>query len=468
MFIDREQELAALESRYTSSQAEFVILTGRRRVGKTGLLAAFANSKPGLRFTAYLDSEESQLRRLSGLLRRIELPSLTPPPDFTYGTWEAFFQTLGALASERRLLAIIDEWPYLAGSSSRLASILQQVWDAQLQHTRLMLILSGSYLSIMERDILGHRAPLFGRRTGQIVLHPLDVRNAAAFLPTYKAESVIEAYATVGGMPGYLLQLSDKLDLWENLRRAVLRRDSILYAEPDLLLREELREPRMYAALLRALAEGTHRVTEITTAAGFSDRATTTRYLDTLRSRGLIERRLPVGVRRAGQKWGTWHLADPYLRFWGRWILPHVSQIEFGEVEGLIQETLRPNWDRFVGGVWEELARQHVYRLAADRVLPFWPEEVGAWWSAQAQVDIVGVHRGRRSVLLGEARWRREPMSNADLAALRDRAQVWLDHERGWDVWFALYSRAGFTDDLRVQAGSHVLLLTPGDVVGAR
>jgi AAA+ ATPase superfamily predicted ATPase len=436
-------------------------------VGKTELLAAFTNGKPGLRFSAYLDSEESQLRRLSGLVRRVEMPAMPAPPDFTYGSWEMLFQTLGAFATERRLLAVIDEWPYLAGSSSRLASVLQQAWDERLQHTRLMLVLSGSYLSIMERDILGQRAPLYGRRTGQLVLRPLDVRHAAAFLPNYDAESVVEAYAVVGGMPGYLLQLSDQLDIWANLRRAVLRRDSLLYAEPDLLLREELREPRMYAALLRAIAEGSHRVTEITTAAGFADRATATRYLDTLRSLSLVERRLPVGPRPTGQQWGAWHLADPYLRFWGRWILPYTSQIEFGEVEGLIQETLRPNWDRFVGATWEELARQHVYRLAAERKLPFWPEEVGLWWSAQAQVDVVGVHRGRRSVLLGEARWRREPMNAADLATLRERVRLWLGDERGWDVWYALFSRAGFSDDLRRQASEHVLLLTPGDVVGA-
>jgi AAA+ ATPase superfamily predicted ATPase len=267
-------------------------------------------------------------------------------------------------------------------------------------------------------------------------------------------------------MPGYLLQLSDQLDIWANLRQALLRRDSLLYAEPDLLLREELREPRMYAALLRAIAEGAHRLTEITQRAGFADRATATRYLDTLRSLGLAERRLPISVRPAGQQWGTWHLADPYLRFWGRWILPYTSQIEFGEAEGLIQESLRPQWDRFVAITWEELARQHVYRLAADRLLPFWPEEVGSWWSGQAQVDVVGVHRGRRCVLLGEARWRREPMNNSDLAALRDRARLWLDNEPGWDVWYALFSRSGFTADLQAQVSERLFLLTPTDVTG--
>ncbi len=468
MFVDRERELAALESRHASGQAEFVIVTGRRRVGKTALLAAFANGKErALRFTAYLDSADSQLRRLSARLRRLERPGLPPATEFTYGSWEALFQAMGALAAEERLLVILDEWPYLAGSSSRLASVLQHVWDEQLQHTRLMLVLSGSYLSIMERDLLGRRAPLYGRRTSQLVIKPLQLADAAAFLPGYSAEEMAEAYAVVGGMPGYLLQLSDRHDLLDNLRRAVFNRDSFLYNEPDLLLREELREPRLYAALLRAIAGGNHRAADITRAAGFADRGTTSRYLDTLRGLGLVEHRRPIGPQRTRQSWGSWFLADPYLRFWGRWILPYTSQIEFGETESLIQEALRPAWDRFVGYAWEELARQHTHRMAAEKTIPFWPEEVGAWWSKQAQIDVVAVHRAGHSALIGEARWRRKRMTASDLEELEVKARHWLGTERGWQLWYTLFSRSGFSAELEKRAAKdpQLLLVTPSELM---
>ncbi|MCP4656711.1 MAG: ATP-binding protein [bacterium] len=470
MFVNRERELEALEARYRSSQAEFVIVTGRRRIGKTALLAAFAAGKRVLRFTAYLDSEESQLRRLSSLLRQLEQPELAPSTDFTYGTWEALFQTMGVMAAEERLLVILDEWPYLAGSGPRLASVLQHVWDEKLQHTHLMLVLSGSYLSIMERDILGQRAPLYGRRTGQLLLRPLGMRDATAFLPGYSAEAMVEAYAVVGGMPGYLLQFSDRHDLLDNLRWSVFNRDSFLFNEPDLLLREELREPRLYAALLRAIAAGHHRLGEITRAAGFADSSTTTRYLDTLRVMELVEHRRPIGPRRSGKTWGNWHLGDPYLRFWGRWILPYTTQIEFGETERLIQENLRPGWDRFVGFGWEELTRRHVHELAAEGTLPFWPEEVGSWWSNQAQIDVVAVNRGRRSAVLGEARWRRQKMGIGDLEQLQANGRIWLGEERGWELWYALFSRSGFRGDLRDRAGGdpHLLLVTPSHIVWNR
>lgn len=469
MFVDRERELEALESRHGSGRAEFVLVTGRRRVGKTALLAAFAQTKRALRFTAYLDSEESQIRRLSAALRELESPGLPPAEDFTYGSWEALFRTLGALAREQRLVVVLDEWPYLAGSDRRLASILQHVWDDALQHTQLMLVLSGSYQSIMERDVLGQKAPLYGRRTSQLLLRPLGVRDATAFLPGYDAESMVEAYAAVGGMPGYLLQLSDRKSLLDNLRHAVFHRESFLFNEPDLLLREELREPRLYAALLRAIAAGHHRMSEITREAGFADRASATRYLDTLRGLGLVEHRRPVGPRRSGKAWGSWHLADAYLRFWARWILPYTTQIEFGETEKLIREILRPGWDRFVGFAWEELARQHIYELAARKALPFWPEEVGSWWSSREQIDVVAVHGSRRNALLGEARWRRKKMGMGDLEKLQDKGRRWLGEERGWELWYALFSRSGFSDELLAHTGeSNLLLITPEDVAAPR
>ena len=130
---------------------------------------------------------------------------------------------------------------------------------------------------------------------------------------------------------------------------------------------------------------------------------------------------------------------------------------------------LRPGWDRFVGFAWEELARRHVHDMAAGRILPFWPEEVGSWWSKTAQIDVVAVHRARRNALIGEARWRREKMSAADLEGLKARAGHWLGNVRGWEQWFALFSRSGFSGELhdRSAADPHLLLVTPSELRGS-
>jgi AAA+ ATPase superfamily predicted ATPase len=467
-FFNRERELTILDERYHSSQAEFIVVTGRRRVGKTALLAQFAQDKPGVIFLAYLNSEEALLRQFSLLVRQAEEPTLPPDPDFTYGSWLGIFRAIGRLAADRRFLVIIDEYPYLVGGSRQVASQLQKVWDETLQHTRICLVICGSYISIMNRDLLALDAPLYGRRTGQLFLQPLTVQQAARFLPHYSPIEVVEAYALAGGTPAYLLQLSDQRSIWDNMRASVLRPGTMLYHEPDLLLREELREPRLYAAILRAIAAGHHQLSAIAQAAGIEPASTASGYLDLLKLLRWLEHHTPLEPTRARRGWGTWHLLDPYIRFWARYVLPHIHRLEYGEVEDVLYQIIRPTWSQFVGPIWEAIARQHLPYLSRERELPFWPEEIGSWWSAQVQIDLVGVNYAERLAVLGEARWRDVPMGYRDLEALQTRSRAWLGVQPGWELFYALYSKSGFSDELQAlaQADRHVILKTPAQVIG--
>jgi len=241
----------------------------------------------------------------------------------------------------------------------------------------------------------------------------------------------------------------------------------MLYNEPDLLLRDELREPRLYAATVRAIAEGHHQLSDIARASGIGAPSTVSGYLDLLRSLRWVERRVPVGPTRRRRQWGTWHLVDPYIRFWARYVLPHTRRLEYGEADELLYELIRPTWAQFVGPVWEEVARGHLSLLSQGRELPFWPEEIGSWWSAQAQIDLVGVNYARRLAVLGEARWREAKVGRRDLVELQTKARLWLADESGWELFYVLYSKGGFTDELRSLARQdrRLLLKTPAEVV---
>lgn len=472
MFLNRERELACLDGHYASDRAEFLVMTGRRRVGKTSLLAHWASDKPGINFQAHLDAEETLRREFSAFVWQASYPHEPMPPGYAFPTWGDLFERLGHLARERRFVVIIDEYPFLEGGQGRqgrVSSILQKVWDQHLQHTNIMLILCGSYLSVMYRTVLDRNAPLHGRRTGQILLRPFTIDQIGDFLPGYTPEQLVETYAMVGGMPAYLAHLSADLSLWQNMARTVLNRDHVLYLEPDLILREELREPRLYAAILRAMAEGHHQLKDIAAAAGFTASSAAVRYLDTLQGLGLVERRVPVSLTSRPRPRGYWHIADPYLRFWARWTLPHATTLSFGQPERLLHEVIRPGWEPFVGAVWEDLARYHLARLSAQGHFPHLLTDVGAWWSPRHQIDLVGVDRRHRFAVLGEARWRRYPMSLKDLTALRERERAWLDGHTGWLVHHVLYSRSGFTAELAELARQKVEnldLFTPKDVTG--
>ncbi len=466
MFINREQELTWFNERYQSGKAEFIVLTGRRRVGKTALLAEFAADKPGVYFLAYLDSAETLLRNLSAALWEAEHgPNAAPG---SYGSWLGLFQAVGRLAADRRFVFILDEYPYLADAGERLASVLQKLWDETLQHSQVFLVLCGSYMSVMERDVLNRDAPLYGRRTAQLTLRPLTPGQMRGFLPERSPVALIEAYALTGGMPAYLAELRPERSWWANLSHTAFDPANILYHDGLTLLRDEMRDPRHYAAVLRAIANGQHTLSAIAQEAGV-ERSSLTAYLSTLQGAGYVERRVPVRIAPTAQRQrGTWHITDPYIRFWGRYILPYTGAIEKGQGAGLVEQVLRPTWDQFVAVTWEELARAAVYDLAARATPGFWPEAVGSWWDAGHQIDLAAVSYRQRVAWLGEVKWRNEPVGMQDLETLQRQARAWQGDATGWRLYYPLFSRSGFTTPLRERAANDpdVLLFTPEDVVG--
>lgn len=466
MFLNRTKELAWLNERYESEQAEFIVLTGRRRVGKTALLHEFSQDKEGVYFLAYLDSADTLLRNLSAAIWHYEhgKDSVTG----SYDSWIGLFQAVQRLSQEKRFLFILDEYPYLAGSNNHLASVLQKMWDEHLQHSNLFMVLCSSYMSVMERDILNRDAPLYGRRTAQLAVKPLSVKQSTHFLPERSPTELIETHALTGGMPAYLTQLRNDRSWWYNLGQTAFDPANILYHDGLTLLRDEMRDPRHYVAVLRSIATGKHKMTDIANEAGL-ERSGLPSYLATLEGGGYVERRVPLGIARSSQRRkGTWHIADPYVRFWGRYILPYTGAIEQGQGAGLVEQIVRPTWEQFVAMTWEDLSRQSVYHLAREETPSFWPEAVGSWWDKRNQIDVVAVNYQQRIAWIGEARWRNQPMGQADLEHLQKKAKAWQGDESGWRIYHALFSRSGFTAPLeeRRRSDPELLLFDVDAVVG--
>jgi len=255
LFVDREDELALLERAWASRTAELLVVYGRRRVGKTALLRRFAQGKPGAYWVAAISSEATLRRSFTQALEGEDAA-------FAYDDWRSAFLAARGDPESRRLL-VIDEYPYLAGAVPGVGTVLQAVWDEVLESSRLMVVLCGSHIGMMEREAVSYRAPLFGRRTGQIRLRPLPPCGVAAMLPAYGATAVVETVATLGGVPAYLRMLEQDRSIVQNLEHLALDPNGVLHQEPVFLLREELHEPRSYFALLQAIAAGNTRLNEI-------------------------------------------------------------------------------------------------------------------------------------------------------------------------------------------------------------
>lgn len=456
MFINREAELAQLEQRYGTDQAEMYVLYGRRRVGKTELLRAFCEGKPHVFFIATLSSDRDLLASFSQEVWRFDHTQV--PEEFTFPSWEAVFRALADLPG--RPIVVLDEFTYLISGNKAVPSILQKVWDQVLQNTGIFLVLCGSYVGMMEREVLGYQGALYGRRTASYLLQPLELSHAAAFFNSYSPIQQIETWAVLGGMPYYLRTFSPSVGLFANIEEQILDEKGTLYNEPHLLLMQELREPRNYFSILRAIAQGNTRLNEIAQSARVGTAAATARYLDTLQGMRLVRRSVPASESRPDKsRKGLYQIADPFLRFWFRYVQPYRGLLEQGLAHSVLEQHVRPDFDHFVGQPFEEAARQYIGRLARAGELPFAPERMGAWWGQAEEIDAVAISDAEGAMLVGECKWSANAVGLEVLVDLKRKAQVLAALGRWPKVSYILFSKVGFTSDLEALAASEGIRL---------
>jgi len=319
MFIDRVEELKYLENLFKNKGARLLIVYGRRRIGKTELLRQFCKDKKHLFFSSDLSSEREQLRQFTEKIYQLTNESFLQTQPFT--SWKALFRYVFDHLVKRSPLIVIDEFPYLCISNNALPSVLQKIWDEKAKKSNIFLVLCGSYMSFMEKEVLGHKSPLFGRRVGQIALKSLDFRDIAGFFPSYSEEEKVYTYAILGGTPAYLQRFNDKKTIEQNVKDEILNKNAFLFSEPRFLLMEELREPSLYFSILKAIAFGKTRLNEIVQETGIGDRYKVNKYLTVLRELHIVRREVPVTEEKPHKsRKGTYILDDPFFRFWFRYI----------------------------------------------------------------------------------------------------------------------------------------------------
>lgn len=461
MFIDRHQELAALEQMFQSEVAEFFVLYGRRRVGKTELLTQFCKNKRSIYFLASQLKAQDQLRQLTETSRHVINDPLLQ--SLIFDDWESAFIYFAQQAQEERLVLVLDEFQYLCEDNSALPSLIQRFWDLHGKDSKLFLILCGSQVGFMEREVLAERSPLYGRRTGQLRLMPLSYRDSGTFFAGQSAQEKLALYGITGGIPAYLNQLNTtQTTLEQHIKERLLTPQSYLFDEVNFLLRSELREPRTYASLLQAIAGGATRLNEISQRVGL-DPTNANKYLSVLRELGLIKRETPV-TERVPQKSrkGLYKIADNYVKFWFRFVQPNRSLIESGNVDLVYQQMISPNLSQYMGGIFEDVCRQYVARYWEEK-LKVAPIRVGAHWESDLEIDVL-TENVDESHWFGECKWWDAPVGENVLNRLIENAvrvrDQWKQNPR-----YVLFSANGFTDALQQRAAKEgVYLIEANDL----
>ena len=452
-FIDREAELDGLERAWHARDAQLVILTGRRRVGKSALLTRFARGKPIAYVVAAQRLPADQLVDAGHDIAPLA-HDFSPgrAPAVRLERWEDLLDILTDRSATRRVGLILDELPYLVAQSPELPSLIQRWWDRTGSRSNLMLILAGSHQSVMEQ-LTSSSGALFGRATWRRQLEPFDYFDAAAFVRSWDPVDRVRAFAVTGGVPAYLRQLDASRTLRANLADLAFTPDGPLFRDAEYLFDAEFREVSRRGSIFRAMARGATRPSEIAQAIGLRDAADVQANLRDLTALGLVERVVPITDElKLRQRHVLYRIKDPYLRFYFTLVDPRRARIQIGPPEAVVAEIGDTELDEHVSHVFEDVCSQYVWRSIAAGELPS-VERLGRWWRSQDEVDLAGLSRGRLS-LAAEVKWQRQPMDDRDLRLLRDRVRL-LDAEA--DPELLLVSRSGFHASLRRQAGVRLI-----------
>lgn len=439
MFIGREQELNALEKLYASNKFEFAVIYGRRRVGKTALINHFLDGKKAIYF---MGVESNAKQNLENFSKSIMEYSNGIETETSFLSFQAALEYVFRLAQKERLILAIDEYPYVARSSKSLASTLQLLIDKYKDSSKLMLILCGSSMSYMEDHVLAYKSPLYGRRTAQMKLLPFDFEETCRYFKNLSNEDKALIYGIVGGTPQYLLQINDSLSVEENIKNTFLNPMSFLYEEPINLLKQEVREPAIYTAIITAIASGASRMSEISGKVG-EDTNVCSAYIKNLINLGIVQKETPYGEK-ASRK-SVYSIEDNMFRFWHRFVLENNSAIARGATE-LVYRRIEPKLSEYMGKVFEDICKQYLWKLLLAGKCPVEFTSLGRWWGndpiekCQAEIDIMG-EQDKDTALFAECKWTNEKADISVLETLAKRSRLFSYK----NIYLYLFSKSGFS-----------------------
>jgi len=338
---------------------------------------------------------------------------------------------------------IIDEFTYLLAHTPELAGIFQHCWDHLLKQRNLFLILCGSHLGMMHRHILSYQAPLYGRASAQLHVLPLPFGMTQAYFPNYDAAERVAIYAMFGGIPAYWERLDPTQSISDNIRQQLLTPNNLMQSEPRLLLQDFVREPDNYISLLNAIANNYRTQKEMKTFTGLAQ-GHLSRYLNVLESAGFIARRVPITAGPRSRQ-SRYHITDPYLRFYYRFLASRQSQLALAIQEPVLADISR-HLIAFIGmHTWKEICREWLLRAGAGGKLTYLADQVGSYWDKSTQVDVVGLNRIEKTLILGECKWSPKEMDPDVIAKLVQKTDAVVPSAGTWRVLYVGMARGGWT-----------------------
>lgn len=443
MFVGRQNELDFLNNRYNCQGGQLIVLYGRRRVGKTETLHEFCKGKEHVFYSCTECTDDHQLKAFSSRILSKDIPAAKYIKEFA--DWEQSLKSILELPGNDKKLLVIDEFPYMVKNNSSIPSILQNLWDSQLKDQNVMIILCGSAMSFIEKEILAEKNPLYGRATGILKMNEMDFYDAIKFFSNQTILNKILSFAVLGGIPHYLKQFDVSRSIEDNIKTNILQRGSILYSEVEFLMRQELRETTVYNTVIGAIAMGNTKLNDIYQKTQINKNKLTV-YLKNLIDLGIIEREFPVsdGIKeQANIQRGLYQITDNFFRFWYAFVFPNVSELEVGDADGIYEYAVKPQLDEYTSHIFETICREYLRKLNMQNKLPFHFTKIGRWWDKQNELDIMATDKNKNHFILGECKFKN---SAFDLSELNNIIAKFKPNKKDTKVYYYLFSKSGFTN----------------------
>ena len=446
MFVGRHQELEQLNQAYQENNFQFTVIYGRRRIGKTSLINEFLKDKKAIYYVALEENAEDNLKRFSDAISILKNTDQGGKEKFA--NFEECFKEITRLAQEQRVILVIDEFPYLAKAYPTISSMLQSYIDHEFKETNLFLILCGSSMSFMERQVLGYQSPLYGRRTLALKLEPFKLSEAHEMLPKLSKEDAFIINTVCGGVPQYLSYMSDSMSVADNIKKNFLSKSGRLFDEPNNLLQQELRDPTNYNSIINAIASGASKHSKIAQSAHLQTGPLTT-YLNNLIDLGIVEKKLPVTEQKKSRSKNiVYRICDGMFRFWYTFVGKQADLIERGLTD-LAWVKVQKSLSDFMGPEFEKYSQDFMWSQDMnEKIVPNPFIHLGNWWGTdkrthqQVELDIVGFSDDERDGYFGECKWKNEPISRSVLKKLITNSEIFkypIKH-------YYLFSKSSFTD----------------------
>ena len=461
MFIGREKEISKLTQLYNTDTFQFPVIYGRRRVGKTALINEFIKDKEAISFTGLESTVAQNLENLSRAIHRY-IGTVGEAP--IYPSFQAALETVFQLAENKRIIFVIDEYPYVAKAYKAFSSIIQTMIDKYKDTSKLYLILCGSSMSFMEEQVLGYKSPLYGRRTAQFRILPFDFAESRKYFKNFSDIDMAQIYGIVGGTPQYLLQMNDTLSVEDNIKSNILDPNSYLFEEPGNLLKQEVQKAALYNAIIAAVATGSTKLSEIASKVGEETSACAI-CLKKLLALGIVRKETPFGEKESRKT--IYNIDDNLFRFWYRFVPENLSLLQNGMID-IAYNSVSAGLNTYMGPVFENICKQYLWELnrKGRAAIPF--VSLGRWWGndpkqrKQVEIDIIG-EADKDTALFGECKWTNEKVDVGVLDLLIERGNLF--HYK--KIHYYLFAKTGFTEGCVKKATKlkNVTLITYDDIV---